>query len=58
MEKETSSSTHKVQIGKKDSEAKMPWVKPSVTEISRFSILSLASVTSVTENSTFRAKSA
>jgi hypothetical protein len=58
MNKEKSTATRDGQIGKKDSSVKKSWTKPSVTEISRFSILSLSPTVSVTENSTFRAKSA
>jgi hypothetical protein len=43
---------------RKPSHVKKTWSKPSVTEISRFSILSTAPTVSTTEGSTFRAKSA
>lgn len=57
MNKEKSSAASEAQKAKKDTAVKKSWAKPSVTEISRFSILSLSPTVSVTENSTFRAKS-
>lgn len=58
MNKEKSNATREGRNGKKDLSVKKSWTKPSVTEISRFSILSLSPTVSVSENSTFRAKSA
>jgi hypothetical protein len=56
-EKQTQETTAPIS-GQAQSDMKKTWSKPTVTEISRFSILSTAPTVSTTEGATFRAKSA